>query len=40
MNKRKNVLGMMPHPERACNPILAKTDGALIFKSIVNNLIK
>jgi phosphoribosylformylglycinamidine synthase len=33
-NKRKNVLGMMPHPENACDPILGKTDGALIFKSI------
>ncbi len=38
-NKRKNVLGMMPHPERACDPILKRTDGALIFKSIVENLI-
>ncbi|HEX2982285.1 MAG TPA: phosphoribosylformylglycinamidine synthase subunit PurQ [Ignavibacteriales bacterium] len=34
INKRKNVLGMMPHPERSCDPILGKTDGQLIFKSI------
>lgn len=33
-NKRKNVMGMMPHPENACDPILRKTDGALIFNSI------
>lgn len=33
-NKRKNILGMMPHPENACDPILKKTDGALIFKSL------
>ncbi len=39
INKRGNVLGMMPHPERACNPLLGKTDGALIFKSIVENLL-
>ncbi len=39
-NKRKNVLGMMPHPERACDPLLNRTDGALIFKSVVENLIK
>jgi len=39
-NKRKNVLGLMPHPERACDPLLGSSDGALIFKSIVNNLIK
>ncbi len=38
-NKNKNVLGMMPHPERACNPILGKTDGAYIFRSVVNNLL-
>lgn len=36
-NKKKNVMGMMPHPENACDPILGKTDGALIFKSIVSN---
>ncbi len=39
-NKNKNVLGMMPHPERACDPILGSDDGALIFKSVVDNLIK
>ncbi|HOI30266.1 MAG TPA: phosphoribosylformylglycinamidine synthase subunit PurQ [Melioribacteraceae bacterium] len=36
-NKRKNVMGMMPHPENACDPILRKTDGALIFKSIASH---
>jgi phosphoribosylformylglycinamidine synthase len=38
-NKNKNVLGMMPHPERCCNPILGNTDGALIFQSIYKSLI-
>ena len=38
MNKRKNVMGMMPHPENACDPILRKTDGSLIFKSVAQNL--
>ncbi|MCX7875465.1 MAG: phosphoribosylformylglycinamidine synthase subunit PurQ [Melioribacteraceae bacterium] len=38
-NKSKNVMGMMPHPENACDPILNKTDGALIFKSVVENFI-
>ena len=37
-NKEGNVLGMMPHPERACESILNNTDGQLIFKSIVNKL--
>jgi len=35
-NKNKNVLGMMPHPERYCDSILGGTDGSLIFKSIAN----
>ena len=38
VNKNGNVLGMMPHPERSCNPILAKTDGSLIFSALVNNI--
>lgn len=37
-NKNGNILGMMPHPERACESILNNTDGQLIFKSIVNKL--
>ncbi len=36
-NRKKNVMGMMPHPENACDPILGKTDGALIFKSVIEN---
>lgn len=38
MNKRQNVMGLMPHPENACDPVLRKTDGALIFKSVVKSL--
>jgi len=34
INKDGNVLGMMPHPERASDPVLGKTDGKLIFDSI------
>jgi phosphoribosylformylglycinamidine synthase len=36
INKKGNVLGMMPHPERVCDPVLGKTDGQFIFKSIIN----
>lgn len=36
MNKKGNVFGMMPHPERSSDPVLGKTDGSLIFKSIAN----
>jgi phosphoribosylformylglycinamidine synthase len=39
INKNGNVLGMMPHPERSCNPVLAKTDGSLIFNALVNNIL-
>lgn len=38
INKRQNVMGLMPHPENACDPVLRKTDGALIFKSVVKSL--
>ena len=34
-NKQKNVLGMMPHPERASDSILGSDDGLHIFKSIL-----
>ncbi len=34
-NKAGNVLGMMPHPERAVNEILGTTDGKKMFTSII-----
>jgi len=34
-NERRNVAGLMPHPERACEPLLGSNDGALIFASMV-----
>lgn len=36
-NKEKNVLGMMPHPERRCEPILGGVDGRLIFESLISS---
>ncbi len=39
INKKGNVLGMMPHPERACDPVLSKTDGVEIFNSIAESLL-
>ncbi|MCJ7553767.1 MAG: phosphoribosylformylglycinamidine synthase subunit PurQ [Ignavibacteriaceae bacterium] len=38
INKEGNILGMMPHPERVCNPVLNNTDGQIIFKSIASHL--
>jgi len=37
-NKHGNVLGMMPHPERAVETLLGNTDGLPIFESILQNL--
>lgn len=33
-NERRNVAGLMPHPERACESILGSDDGKLIFESV------
>ena len=33
-NEQGNVIGMMPHPERACSPLLGNTDGRKIFNKL------
>lgn len=33
----RNVLGMMPHPERATDPILGSVDGRLVWESLLNS---
>lgn len=38
VNAKKNVLGMMPHPERASEDELGSTDGKFIFKSIIEHV--
>jgi replicative DNA helicase len=35
LNQQRNVLGMMPHPERACDPLVGSTDGRGIFESLL-----
>lgn len=35
LNKERNVLGMMPHPERAADPLMGSTDGLVIFQSLI-----
>lgn len=37
INERGNVLGMMPHPERAVDALLGNADGLELFKSILRN---
>jgi phosphoribosylformylglycinamidine synthase subunit PurQ / glutaminase len=34
-NSTRNVFGMMPHPERACSPVLGNNDGREIMKSLL-----
>ena len=38
INEAGTVLGMMPHPERSCEPLLGSEDGNLIFQSIIDSL--
>jgi phosphoribosylformylglycinamidine synthase I len=33
-NEARNVVGLMPHPERACEPILGSVDGLIMFESV------
>jgi len=37
-NRAGNVCGLMPHPERACDPRLGSIDGRMIFNSILTTL--
>lgn len=40
INERGNVLGMMPHPDRAADPFVTRTDGAGILISIANHVMR
>jgi len=39
LNKAGNVLGMMPHPERAIEPAHGGTDGRALFESVIKGLV-
>jgi phosphoribosylformylglycinamidine synthase subunit PurQ / glutaminase len=34
LNKERNVMGMMPHPERACDSLMGSTEGRAVFESM------
>jgi phosphoribosylformylglycinamidine synthase I len=36
LSRERNVMGMMPHPERACDPLMGSTDGRGIFESVID----
>jgi phosphoribosylformylglycinamidine synthase len=38
INEKRNVMGLMPHPERVCDPLLGGTDGIPLFKSLIETL--
>ena len=38
LNKEKNILGMMPHPERVIDKHLSGDDGVIFFENLLNNL--
>jgi phosphoribosylformylglycinamidine synthase len=37
-NKQKNILGMMPHPERMIDKFLSGEDGSIFFQNLINNI--
>jgi phosphoribosylformylglycinamidine (FGAM) synthase-like amidotransferase family enzyme len=37
LSRERNVMGMMPHPERACDPLMGSTDGLGIFESMLSS---
>ena len=39
INERGNVLGMMPHPERASEPLMGSTDGLAIWRSMIESAV-
>lgn len=38
VNERRNVLGMMPHPERAAESVLGSEDGRALFESVLDHM--
>ena len=38
LNQQRNVLGMMPHPENAVEPLHGSMDGSVLFESVVRSL--
>ena len=38
LNETRNVMGLMPHPERVCDPLLGGTDGRALFEGLLEAL--
>jgi phosphoribosylformylglycinamidine synthase I len=39
LNKERNVMGLMPHPERACDPLMGSTEGRGVFESMFSGVL-
>ena len=39
LNEGRNVMGLMPHPERVTEPLMGSSDGLVIFQSMVAALV-
>jgi phosphoribosylformylglycinamidine synthase subunit PurQ / glutaminase len=40
VNRERNVMGMMPHPERATEPLMGSSDGLLVFQSMLQAAVR
>ena len=40
LNRERNVMGLMPHPERAAEPLMGSIDGLCVFQSMVSALVR
>jgi len=40
LNRERNVMGMMPHPDRASDPLMGSTDGLRIFQSMLRAAVR
>jgi phosphoribosylformylglycinamidine synthase len=38
LSRERNVMGLMPHPERACDPLMGSTEGLGIFESMLSTV--
>jgi phosphoribosylformylglycinamidine synthase len=39
LNEGRNVMGMMPHPERATEPLMGSSDGRMVFESLIHSFV-
>jgi phosphoribosylformylglycinamidine synthase I len=39
VNPRRNVMGLMPHPERVCDPLIGGNDGVRLFQAMAGHLV-